>query len=119
MQTKRDLVLIQSPRGQINVTAPIGFPIESAENHMNQNPSTTSSPRSEIDDTDSHWSNPVQNTLHPQILRKIAYSNNLLHITIFGYYIVLDKDKNVVYDSRIGDLDIEKYVDYREFKEKE
>ena len=33
--------------------------------------------------------------------------------------IILDKDKNVVYDSRIGDLDIEKYVDYTEFKEKE
>ena len=32
---------------------------------------------------------------------------------------VFDKNKNVVYDSRIGDLDIEKYVDYTEFKEKE
>ena len=39
--------------------------------------------------------------------------------TISDYYIVLDKDKNVVYDSGIGDLDIEKYVDYTEFKEKE
>ena len=39
--------------------------------------------------------------------------------TISDYYIVLDKNKNVVYDSRIGDLDIEKYVDYTEFKEKE
>ena len=39
--------------------------------------------------------------------------------TISDYYIVLDKDKNIVYDSKIGDLDIEKYVDYTEFKEKE
>ena len=39
--------------------------------------------------------------------------------TISDYYIVLDKDKNVVYDSRIGDLDIEKNVDYTKFKEKE
>ena len=39
--------------------------------------------------------------------------------TISDYYIVLDKDKNVVYDSRIGDLDIEKYVDFTEIKEKE
>ena len=39
--------------------------------------------------------------------------------TISDYYIVLDKNKNVVYDSRIGDLDIEKYIDYTEFKEKE
>ena len=39
--------------------------------------------------------------------------------TISDSYIVLDKNKNVVYDSRIGDLDIEKYVDYTEFKEKE
>ena len=39
--------------------------------------------------------------------------------TISDYYIVLDKDKNVVYDSRIGDLDIEKYVNYTDFREKE
>ena len=39
--------------------------------------------------------------------------------TISDYYIVLDKYKNCVYNSRIGDLDIEKYVDYTEFKEKE
>ena len=31
--------------------------------------------------------------------------------TINDYYIVIDKDKNVVYDSRIGDLDVEKCVD--------
>ena len=37
-------------------------------------------------------------------------------MTIILYKI---KIKNVVYDSRIGDLDIEKYVDYTEFKEKE
>ena len=39
--------------------------------------------------------------------------------TISDYYIVLDKDKNVVYDSRLGNLDIEKYIDYTEFKENE
>ena len=39
--------------------------------------------------------------------------------TINDYSIVLDKDKNVVYDSGIGDLDFEKCVDYTEFKEKE
>ena len=39
--------------------------------------------------------------------------------TISDYYIVLDKDKHVVYDSRICYLDIEKNVDYTEFKEKE
>ena len=44
---------------------------------------------------------------------KINYNN------VSDYYIVLDKDKNVVYDSRIGDLYIEKYVEYTEFKEKE
>ena len=38
--------------------------------------------------------------------------------TISDYYIVLDKDKKVVYDSRIGDIDIEKFVDYTEFKER-
>ena len=39
--------------------------------------------------------------------------------TISDCYIVLDEDKNNVYVSRIGDLDIEKYVDYTEFKEQE
>ena len=42
-----------------------------------------------------------------------CYNYGLINYkTISDYYIVLDKDKNVVYDSRIGDLDIEKYVDY-------
>ena len=41
------------------------------------------------------------------------------YYTISDYYIKLYKDKNVVNDSRIGDFDIEKYVDYTEFKEKE
>ena len=48
------------------------------------------------------------------------YNDGVINYNIISdYYIVLDKDKNVVYDSRIGDFDIEKYVDYTEFKEKE
>ena len=39
--------------------------------------------------------------------------------TISDYYIVLDKDNTVVYDSRIGHLDVEKYIDNTDFKEKE
>ena len=39
--------------------------------------------------------------------------------TIGTLYTVLDKDKNVVYDSRVGDLDIRKYVDNTEFNRKE
>ena len=40
---------------------------------------------------------------------------NIVH----DYYIVLDKDKNVVYDSRIGDIDIEKYIDNTSFNDRE
>ena len=39
--------------------------------------------------------------------------------TIGDFYIVLDKDKHLACDSRNSDLDIEKYLDYKEFNEKE
>ena len=42
MQTKKRLSMIQSPRGQINVTAPIGFPIETVETYMNPDQNITS-----------------------------------------------------------------------------
>ena len=36
------------------------------------------------------------------------YKNGIINYsTISDYYIVLEKDRNFVYDSRIGDLDIE------------
>ena len=35
------------------------------------------------------------------------------------YYFVLDKDKNFFYDSRIGDIDIEKYIDNTSFNDRE
>ena len=35
------------------------------------------------------------------------------------YYIVSDKDKNVVYDSRPADIDIEKYIDNTSFNDRE
>ena len=38
--------------------------------------------------------------------------------TTNDFYVVLDKNRNIVYDSRIGDLDIEKYIDNTEFNEK-
>ena len=39
--------------------------------------------------------------------------------TTNDFYVVLDKNRNIVCDSRIGDLDIEKYIDNTEFNEKE
>ena len=34
------------------------------------------------------------------------------------YCIVLDRDKKVVYDSRNGDIDIDKYIDYSSFNDR-
>ena len=51
MQPKKRLSMIQSPRGQINVTAPIGFPIETVETYMNPDPSITSTPTQNIHNT--------------------------------------------------------------------
>ena len=76
--------MIQSPRGQLNVTAPIGFPIETVEDSMNPDPNITSSQTQDTINIDSLdqlvWSNPIQTNLHPQILRQIAFSDNLLHM---------------------------------------
>ena len=78
--------MIQSPRGQLNVSAPIDFPIETAEDYMNPDLNTTSSQTQDTNNIDSLdqlvWSNPIQTNLHPQILRQIAFSGNLLHINI-------------------------------------
>ena len=38
---------------------------------------------------------------------------------IGAHYIVLDKDKNVAFDSRFGDLHIRKYVNHTELNQKE
>ena len=75
--------MIQSPRGQINVTAPIGFPIETVETYMNPDQNITSLETQDTHNTDSPdqlvCSNPIHTNLHPQILRQIAFSDNLLH----------------------------------------
>ena len=76
--------MIQSPRGQINVTAPIGFPIETVETYMNPDQNITSSPIQNTRNTNSPdqlvWTNPIHTNLHPQVLRQIAFSDNLLHM---------------------------------------
>ena len=75
--------MIQSPHGQLNITAPIGFPIETVENYMNPDPNITSSQIQDTNKIDSLdqlvWSNPIQTDLHPQFLRQIAFSDNLLN----------------------------------------
>ena len=45
--------MIQSPRGQLNVTAPIGFPIETVETYMNPDQNITSSQTQDTHNTDS------------------------------------------------------------------
>ena len=49
------------------------------------------------------------------ILIYIYYDHNIVD----DYFIVLDKDTNVVCDSRIGDIDIERYIDYSSFNDRE
>ena len=55
-----------------------------------------------------------------RVQEKFKIDSNLYRFKHYKYgNIVLDKDKNVVYDFRIGYLDIEKYGDYTEYEEKE
>ena len=83
VRTRKEIVMIESPRGQIKVAAQSGFPIEAIENRMNQelDISITSPPQSNYTDSDNQlvWSNPIHTTLNPQITRQLAYSNTLLH----------------------------------------
>ena len=53
VQTKKRLSMIQSPCGQINVTAPIGFPIETVEHYMNPDQNITSPQTPDTINTDS------------------------------------------------------------------
>ena len=51
---------------------------------MNPDQNITSSQTQDTHNTDSPdqlvWSNPIHTNLHPQILRQIAFSDNLLHM---------------------------------------
>ena len=82
MQTRKDSVMIRSARGQLNVTAQSGFPLEISESYVSQeiDTSTVPSTSSSNTNTDNHmvWSSPIRNSLNPQITRQIAYSSCLL-----------------------------------------
>ena len=84
VQKRKEIVMLQSARGQINVDAQSGFPLEAIENRMNQelNTSVESPTESTYTDIDNHlvWSNPIRTTLNPQITRQLAYSNILLNM---------------------------------------
>ena len=84
LQTRIRKDMIQSPRDQIMSIAQFGFPFQQVENLMNQesNTSFTSSVNTDITDTQNQlvWSHPIHNTLNPQIIRQLAFSNNLLHM---------------------------------------
>ena len=75
-------VMIRLPRGQLNVTAHSGCPLENSETHMRQEIDTSSVPSTSSSNinTDNQlvWSSPFRNSLYPQITRQIAYSNCLL-----------------------------------------
>ena len=82
VQTRKDSVMIRSPRGQLNVTAHSGFPLENSGTHMRQEIDTSSVPSTSSSNinTDNQlvWSSPFRISLNPQITRQIAYSNCLL-----------------------------------------
>ena len=83
VQRRKETVMLQSDRGQLNVAAQSGFPLEAIENRMNQelNISIESPTQSNYTDTDNQmvWSNPIHTTLSPQITRQLTYSNTLLY----------------------------------------
>ena len=66
---KIDSVMIQSPRGQLKITAPSGFPFQQVENLMNQESNTSFTSSFKTDNTDTQnrlvWSNPIHNLLNP------------------------------------------------------
>ena len=74
--------MIQSPRGQIHITAQSSFPSSAIENNLNQDSDSSISVSPQTQNIDSAnqliRSNPIRNSLHPQILRQLAFSDNLL-----------------------------------------
>ena len=82
MKTSQTIDMIQSPRGEINVTAQSSFPSQFTENNMDQESYSSSSSSSHTQNTESTnqlvWPNPIRNKLHPQILRPLAFSDTLL-----------------------------------------
>ena len=76
--------MIQSPRGPINVDAQSSFILQVTESYIHQNSDTSdiSSPIINNAETGNQlvWSNPVRNTLNPQIARHLPYSDTLLNM---------------------------------------
>ena len=80
----------RSPRGQINVFAQSGFPLENSESYMSQEINTSIVPSTSSSNTNTDnqlvWSSPIRNSLNPQLTRQIAYSNCLLDNYYYYYY---------------------------------
>ena len=74
--------MIQSPCGQIHITAQSSFPSSAIENNINQDSDSSISVSPHTQNIDSAnqlvWSTPIRNSLHQQILRQLAFSDNLL-----------------------------------------
>ena len=84
VQRRKETVMLQSDRGQLNVAAQSGFPLEAIESRMNQeiNLSIETPTQSNYTDTDNQlvWSNTIHTKLNPQITRELTYSNTLLYM---------------------------------------
>ena len=74
--------MIRSPRGQINVSAQSGFPLENSDSYKSQEINTLIVPSTSSSNTNTDnqlvWSSPIRSSLNLQITRQIAYSNCLL-----------------------------------------
>ena len=81
--------MIKSPRGSKNVDPQFSFTSQVTESFIHQNSDTSdiSSPINNNAETENQlvWSNPIRNTLNPQLARQLAYSDTLL-ISCFYYY---------------------------------
>ena len=68
----------------MNVSAQSNFPLQVTESYIHQDSDTSSTSSSHINNTETDnqlvWSNPIHNTLNPQIARQLAYSDTLLNM---------------------------------------
>ena len=75
--------MFQSPRGSKEIVAQNSFETQNPDSKDNTDSSRPIHNNSQLSTTEMDnqlvWSTPIRQTLHPQILRQLAYSNTLCH----------------------------------------
>ena len=76
--------MIKSPRGSIDIIAHSSFNSQVPHNRTNQDTDINNQSHTNVDKLDLSnqlvWTNPIRQSLNPQILRQFAYSDTLLHM---------------------------------------